>query len=193
MFNLLPFLGVRSCAFDHGQLCLSSRWHPPAHVIRDADVPAWNRYQVIGNDKTDDYTIVSRHIMQWRYNFTANKQCSKEVGGRYPFGFFVTDGLVSSRRPCRYTVRVFRKKRSGHRKAYSGRRLILIFFNPRRAFPQVFLLNNKQRVLMHGHQGWNVRHGLCHIYMIYVYIWVVYSFCLFSCLFIIVKTQFVAL
>ena len=36
----------------------------------------------------------------------------------------------------------------------------------------------KQRVLMHGHQGWNVRHGLCHIYMIYVYIWVVYSFCL---------------
>ena len=54
-------------------------------------------------------------------------------------------------------------------------------------------LVNKQRVLMHGHQGWNVRHGLCHIYMIYVYIWVVYSFCLFCCLFIIVTTQFVAL
>ena len=53
--------------------------------------------------------------------------------------------------------------------------------------------SNKQRVLMHGHQGWNVRHGLCHIYMIYVYIWVVYSFCLFYCLFIIVTTQFVAL
>ena len=52
---------------------------------------------------------------------------------------------------------------------------------------------NKQRVLMHGHQGWNVRHGLCHIYMIYVYIWVVYSFCLFCYLFIIVTTQFVAL
>ena len=52
---------------------------------------------------------------------------------------------------------------------------------------------NKQRVLMHGHQGWNVRHGLCRIYMIYVYIWVVYSFCLFCCLFIIVTTQFVAL
>ena len=51
----------------------------------------------------------------------------------------------------------------------------------------------KQRVLMHVHQGWNVRHGLCHIYMIYVYIWVVYSFCLFCCLFIIVMTQFVAL
>ena len=47
---------------------------------------------------------------------------------------------------------------------------------------------HKQRVLMHGHQGWNVRHGLCHIYMIYVYIWVVYSFCLFCCLFIIVTT-----
>ena len=54
-------------------------------------------------------------------------------------------------------------------------------------------IRHKQRVLMHGHQGWNVRHGLCHIYMIYVYIWVVYSFCLFCCLFIIVTTQFVAL
>ena len=53
--------------------------------------------------------------------------------------------------------------------------------------------SDKQRVLMHGHQGWNVRHGLCHIYMIYVYIWVVYSFCWFCCLFIIVTTQFVAL
>ena len=30
---------------------------------------------------------------------------------------------------------------------------------------------NKQRVLMHGHQGRNVRHGLCHIYMKYVYIY----------------------
>ena len=38
---------------------------------------------------------------------------------------------------------------------------------------------HKQRVLMHGHQGWNVRHGLCHIY-----IWVVYSLCFFCCLFI---------
>ena len=45
---------------------------------------------------------------------------------------------------------------------------------------------DKQRVLMHRHQGWNVRHGLCHIYMRYLYIWVVYSFCLFCCLFIIV-------
>ena len=44
--------------------------------------------------------------------------------------------------------------------------------------------HNKQRVLMHGHQGWNVRHGLCHIYMRYVYIWVVYSLCCFCCLFI---------
>ena len=57
----------------------------------------------------------------------------------------------------------------------------------------VQLGSDKQRVLMHGHQGWNVRHGLCHIYMIYVYIWAVYSFCLFCCLFIIVTTQFVAL
>ena len=30
---------------------------------------------------------------------------------------------------------------------------------------------DKQRVLMHRHQGWNVRHGLCHIYMIYLYIY----------------------
>ena len=30
---------------------------------------------------------------------------------------------------------------------------------------------HKQRVLMHGHQGWNVRHSLCHIYMRYVYIY----------------------
>ena len=30
---------------------------------------------------------------------------------------------------------------------------------------------DKQQVLMHGHQGWNVRHGLCHIYMRYVYIY----------------------
>ena len=57
----------------------------------------------------------------------------------------------------------------------------------------VINMKHKQRVLMHGHQGWNVRHGLCHIYMIYVYIWVVHSFCLFCCLFIIVTTQFVAL
>ena len=31
--------------------------------------------------------------------------------------------------------------------------------------------SNKQRVLMHRHQGWNVRHGLCHIYMRYLYIY----------------------
>ena len=30
---------------------------------------------------------------------------------------------------------------------------------------------HKQRVLMHRHQGWNVRHGLCHIYMRYLYIY----------------------
>ena len=44
---------------------------------------------------------------------------------------------------------------------------------------------------MHGHQGWNFRHGLCHIYMRYVYIYVVYSFCLFCCLFIIVTWWYV--
>ena len=37
--------------------------------------------------------------------------------------------------------------------------------------PHVFK-RYKQRVLMHGHQGWNVRHGLCHIYMRYVYIYI---------------------
>ena len=30
---------------------------------------------------------------------------------------------------------------------------------------------DKQRVLMHRHQGWNVRHGLCHIYLRYLYIY----------------------
>ena len=57
----------------------------------------------------------------------------------------------------------------------------------------------KQRVLMHGHQGWNVRHGLCHIYMrygyiyiyIYIYIWVVYSLCFVCCLFITVTWWYV--
>ena len=44
---------------------------------------------------------------------------------------------------------------------------------------------------MHVHEGWNVRHGLCHIYMRYVYIGVVYSFCLFCCLFIIVTWWYV--
>ena len=52
---------------------------------------------------------------------------------------------------------------------------------------------DKQRVLMHGHQGWNVRHGLCHIYMryVYIYIWVVYSLCFFCCLFITVTWWYV--
>ena len=49
---------------------------------------------------------------------------------------------------------------------------------------------DKQRVLMHRHQRWNVRHGLCHIYMRYIYIWV-YSFCLFCCLFIIVTWWYI--
>ena len=52
---------------------------------------------------------------------------------------------------------------------------------------------DKQRVLMHGHQGWNVRHGLCHIYIryVYIYIWVVYSLCFFCCLFITVTWWYV--
>ena len=52
-------------------------------------------------------------------------------------------------------------------------------------------LVNKQRVLMHGHQGWNVQHSLCHIYMRYVYIWVVYSLCFFCYLFITVTWWYV--
>ena len=40
-------------------------------------------------------------------------------------------------------------------------------------------------------QGWNVRHGLCHFYMRYVYKWVLYNFCLFCCLFIIVTWGYV--
>ena len=54
-------------------------------------------------------------------------------------------------------------------------------------------VSNKQRVLMHGHQGWNVRHGLCHINMryVYIYIWIVYSLCFFCCLFITVTWWYV--
>ena len=61
------------------------------------------------------------------------------------------------------------------------------------SFGDVISIVDKQRVLMHRHQGWNVRHGLCHIYMryIYIYIWVVYSFCLFCCLFIIVTWWYI--
>ena len=59
------------------------------------------------------------------------------------------------------------------------------------AIRDVLNIRYKQRVLMHRHQGWNVRHGLCHIYMKYIYIWVVYSFCLFCCLFIIVTWWYI--
>ena len=31
--------------------------------------------------------------------------------------------------------------------------------------------SDKQRILMHRHQGWNVRHGLCHIDMRYLYMY----------------------
>ena len=43
---------------------------------------------------------------------------------------------------------------------------------------------NKQWVLIHGHQGWNVRHGLCHIYMRYVYIYMSCLYPLFLLLFV---------
>ena len=54
----LAFSRASNSAFVYGQLCLSSRWNPPGmgpptHVIRDADVLAWNMYQVIGNNNTD--------------------------------------------------------------------------------------------------------------------------------------------
>ena len=39
-------------------------------------------------------------------------------------------------------------------------------------FTTIFILDvDKQRVLMHRHQGLNVRHGLCHIYRRYLYIY----------------------
>ena len=43
----------------------------------------------------------------------------------------------------------------------------------RHGLPHKFSINytHKQRVLMHRHQGWNARHGLCHIYMRYLYIY----------------------
>ena len=61
MSMFLAFSRASNCAFVYGQLCLSSiiyRWNPPGmgpptHVIRDADVLAWSRYQVIGNNNTD--------------------------------------------------------------------------------------------------------------------------------------------
>ena len=40
---------------------------------------------------------------------------------------------------------------------------------------------HKQRVLMHRHQGLNVRHGLCHIYMRYLYIYIYELFIAFVC------------
>ena len=57
------------------------------------------------------------------------------------------------------------------------------------------VIGDKQRVLMHGHQGWNVRYGLSHLHeiciYIYIYIWVVYSLCFFCCLFITVTWWYV--
>ena len=57
--------------------------------------------------------------------------------------------------------------------------------------PGVHTMSDKQRVLMHGHQGWNVRHGLCHIYMRYVYIYEFFIAFVFLCLFITVTWWYV--
>ena len=43
------------------------------------------------------------------------------------------------------------------------------------------IVSDKQRVLMHRHQGWNVRHGLCHINMRYLYIYIYELFIAFVC------------
>ena len=54
--------------------------------------------------------------------------------------------------------------------------IVLIENSPNIGFADGLLLDgtkplHKQRVLMHRHQGLNVRHGLCHIYMRYLYIY----------------------
>ena len=46
-----------------------------------------------------------------------------------------------------------------------------IIYTTKNIDKQRVLMHGHQGCLMHGHQGWNVRHGLCHIYMIYVYIY----------------------
>ena len=59
---VLAFPRASNCAYVYGQLCVSSRWNPPGmglptHVIRYADVLAWNRYQVVGNNNTDSIRL----------------------------------------------------------------------------------------------------------------------------------------
>ena len=57
------------------------------------------------------------------------------------------------------------------------------------------IIRNTHRVLMHGHQGWNIRHGftVCVTFTwdMYIYIWDVYSLCFFCCLFITVTWWYV--
>ena len=60
------------------------------------------------------------------------------------------------------------------------------------SMPVCVAFSDKQRVLMHRHQGLNVRHGLCHIYMRYLYIYELFiAFCLFCCLFNIVTWWYI--
>ena len=52
-----------------------------------------------------------------------------------------------------------------------------------------YFFTHKQRVLMHSAQASRVKcpaRFVSHLHEIFIYIWVVYSFCLFCCLFIIV-------
>ena len=58
---------------------------------------------------------------------------------------------------------------------YSARKSLQSYLNPLWLDGlkpwDVQTIGYKQRVLMHRHQGLNVRHGLCHIYMRYLYIY----------------------
>ena len=78
--------------------------------------------------------------------------------------------------PCPYVARTIsglKVKDQGHR----GHSKFLLC--PHRGSVPIWLICtnictnivHKQRVLMHRHQGLNVRHGLCHIYMRYLYIY----------------------
>ena len=61
---------------------------------------------------------------------------------------------------------------SGHRSLVQSRLLWFLDISYACAAPTYApMYTDKQRVLMHRHQGLNVRHGLCHIYMRYLYIY----------------------
>ena len=108
-----------------------------------------------------------RKIYPWLRNFATNTPLAEESGlKKWPFG----------------AAKVHITSDPGTQRLWQILTLVLRI---------AWQAQNKQRVLMHRHQGWNVRHGLCHIYMRYIYIWVVYSFCLFCCLFIIVTWWYI--